>query len=176
MDFSLKSGKIKFVLLGGGLYLLWLLVYHLVIKEYTTWDYWLNYSIVYFSNQLFSLFGVETFIEVESNHVLLMKELSMHGGVWVGDNCNGFKLFSIFSIFILAFPGNIISKIWYIPVGLVIIHFANITRVMALLLINDYNPAYLDFNHNYTFTIFVYGIIFLLWLFWIKRYGLKNEA
>jgi len=172
----LKSNKFRFVLLGAVIYLVWLLVYHLGIKEYTNWDYNLNYTIVYLSREIFGLFGVETFMEIESDHVLLIKNLSTHKGVWVGDNCNGFKLFSIFSIFIIAFPGNQNSKFWFIPFGLIVIHLANIIRVMSLLLINDYNPAYLDFNHNYTFTVFVYGIIFLLWLLWIKKYGLKDET
>ena len=172
----MRSSKLKFVILGAGIYLAWLIIYHLVIKEYTNWDYWLNYNIVYLSHQLFSVFGVETFIDIESDHVALIKDLSMHKGVWVGDNCNGFKLFSIFSIFIIAFPGDRRSKWLYIPLGIIIIHFANVFRVMALLLINDYNPAYLDFNHNYTFTIFVYGVIFLLWLFWIKKYARQHES
>ncbi len=175
MKLPFQSSKIKFVLLGGGMYLLWLLIYHLFIKEHTSWDFWLNYNIVVMAKNFFDVFGVETFLEIESNHVVLIKDLSLHKGVWVGDNCNGFKLFSIFSIFILAFPGDRSSKGWFIPLGLVLIHLANIIRVMALLLINDYNPAYLDFNHNYTFTIFVYGIIFLLWLYWIKRYGEKQR-
>lgn len=175
---KIKQPKLKFILLGGGFYLLWLLLYHLVVKEYTEWDYWLNYNIVYLSQQFFDWFGVATYIDIESNHVALIKDFSLHKGVWVGDNCNGFKLFSIFSIFLIAFPGNLRSKFWFIPVGLVVIHLANIIRVMALLLINDYNPAYLDFNHNYTFTIFVYGIIFLLWMVWIKRYGasIRDDA
>ncbi len=171
----LKTKKYRFVLLGGGLYLTWLLIYHLVIKEYTNWDFDLNYNIVYLSAQLFNFFGIETFIDIESNHVALIKNLSQHQGVWVGDECNGFKLFSIFSIFIIAFPGNIYSKFIFIPIGIMIIHFANILRIMALLLINDYNPSYLDFNHNYTFTILIYGVIFLLWLFWLKKYSIKNE-
>ena len=176
MDFSLTSNKLKFVLLGCGMYLLWLLVYHLGIKEYTAWDYELNENIVKISQRVFGWFGYETFIEIESDHVILTRNLTLENSVWVGDECNGFKLFSIFSIFIIAFPGNLISKLWYIPLGLVIIHAANIVRIMSLLLISDYNPAYLDFNHLYTFTIFVYGIIFLLWVMWIRKYGVKNET
>ena len=170
-----KKNILKFILIGLTLYLGWLLIYHFLIKEYTNWDYWLNYNIVYISHHIFAVFSIETFIDIESNHVVLIKDLSMNSGVWVGDNCNGFKLFSIFSIFLIAFPGNGISKIWFIPLGMILIHLANIIRVMALLVINDYNPAWLDFNHNYTFTVFVYVIIFLLWLFWLKKHGAKIE-
>jgi exosortase/archaeosortase family protein len=148
----------------------------MVIKEYTLWDYYLNYNIADLTIKFFSLFGVETFMDIESDHVRVFLSNSDYSGVWVGDNCNGFKLFSIFSIFILAFPtNNWRSKLWYIPLGLIIVHLANIIRIMALILINDANPSYLDFNHDYTFTIFVYGIIFGLWWWWLKKYSFKNE-
>ena len=169
-----RKDVLRFAGLGIGLYVLWLIIYHFVITAHTNWDFWLNYNIVSLSHHLFHFFGVETFIDIESNHVALLKDLAKHSGVLVGDNCNGFKLFSIFSIFIIAFPGNLLSKFIFIPIGMVLIHLANIIRVMALLLINDYNPAYLDFNHDYTFTLFVYLVIFLLWLYWIKRYGKKS--
>ena len=174
MQINLKKSYV-FVLVGVSLYILWLLLYQYVIKAYTLWDYYLNYNIVEISNALLNFFGIPSYIDVESDHVLLLKDSGYNAGVWVGDNCNGFKLFSIFSIFLIAYPGSRKSKIWYIPFGLVIIHLANIIRVMALFIIGDHYPEWLDFNHLYTFTAFVYGVIFLLWLFWIKRFGYKLQ-
>jgi exosortase family protein XrtF len=171
LQISKNKRILQFLITAAILYTVWLLVYYLIIKKYTTWDYTVNYSIVYLAEQFFHIFNVFTFIEVESDHVLLMLDGGNNRGIWVGDECNGFKLFSIFTIFILAFPGNIKAKIWFIPLGLLLIHLANVIRIMALVLINNYHHKYLDFNHLYTFTIFVYGIIFLLWYWWAKRYA-----
>lgn len=169
---SIKENKIvQFVLIGSISYVIWLLAYNTIIKSYTNWDYALNENISDISIWLFDLFGVNANKEIDSDHVIVSLLNSNHRGVWVGDNCNGFKLFSIFSIFILAYPENWKSKIWYIPLGVIIVHLANIIRIMALVLINDYNPAYLDFNHDYTFTIFVYSIIFGLWYLWLKKFA-----
>lgn len=166
---------VKFLITSALLYIAWLIIYYLGIKTYTNWDYNLNYSIVYFAEQLFQLFGTLSYIEIESDHVLFILDGGNRRPILIGDECNGFKLFSIFTIFLLSFPGNIKSKLWFIPMGLVIIHFANVIRVMALALINNYHPRFLDFNHLYTFTVFVYAIIFLLWYWWAKKYALNGK-
>jgi exosortase family protein XrtF len=168
---SLKHPVVRFLVIGALLYFLWLLLYYFFIKVYTDWDYYLDFSIVYFAQQLLDVFGYVTMIEIESDHVILMLDHTTNTGVWVGDECNGFKLFSIFAIFIIAFPGSWKTKAWFIPLGLLLIHIANIIRVCALLLIYEQYPTSLDFNHLYTFTIFVYSIIFLLWWWWAKKYG-----
>jgi len=166
----IKKNKIlSFFLLAAGLYISWLLIYYLLINKYTSWDFELNYNIVYLAHKGFDLFGVVSHIELESDHVLLLLDAGTNRPILVGDECNGFKLFSIFSIFILAFPGSIKKKMWFIPMGLLLIHLANVIRIMALVLINTYYPKYLDFNHLYTFTIFVYSIIFFLWYYWAKN-------
>lgn len=166
---------IRFLLLGGTVYVVWMLLYELVIRPYTPLDFYVNFSITQISQWLFSIMGVETFIDIESDHVVLVTDPGMSIGVWIGDQCNGLKLFAIFSLLIILLPGNRKSKYWFIPVGLLIIHAANIFRVMMLLIIFDKYPQFLDFNHKYTFTIFVYAVIFALWLWWAKKYA-GNES
>ncbi|MGV6860149.1 MAG: exosortase X [Putridiphycobacter sp.] len=173
-NFIKKHKKIiQFIVVGGGLYLLWTLFYNIYVKEQTDWDYYLNDNISNLTIFLLELFGYDSMKEIDSDHVIVSLVNSNHRGVWVGDNCNGFKLFSIFSIFMLAFPANWKSKVWFIPLGIIIVHLANVIRIAALVLINDANPALLDFNHDYTFTIFVYAIIFGLWFWWLKKYSQK---
>ena len=168
---NFKNPVVKFILKAGGLYLIWLVVYYLLIKPYTDWDYYLNLNIVWLTHELMGFFGMLTYIDIESDMVVLIMEGGNDMGLKIGDQCNGFKLFSIFSIFIIAFPGSWKKKLWYIPLGLILIHFANVFRAACLVYINNYYPRYLDFNHLYTFTIFVYSIIFLLWYIWAKKHG-----
>lgn len=168
-----KKG-IQFIVVGLSLYIGWLLTYQFYVKPHTILDYRLNSKIVEDAVDLLNIFGVQSYLEIESDHVLLLKDSSyQNAGVWVGDNCNGFKLFSIFSIFLLAYPGKWLTKIWYIPLGLLVIHWANVIRVAALFQISDHYPDWLNFNHLYTFTAFVYIIIFALWIIWIRKYGVK---
>ncbi len=172
---TLAQKKIlRFLIIGAVAYVLLLLFYELVIRPYTPIDYEINYNIAQTGQFLFSIFGVETVIDVESDHVSLMRDAFSRTGVWIGDQCNGFKLFSLFSLLIILLPGNRKSKYWFIPLGIIIIHLVNVFRIMALLIVFEKYPLSLDFNHKYTFTILVYAVIFGLWWWWARKYS-RNE-
>jgi len=47
----------------------------------------------------------------------------------------------------------------------------NVIRIMLLLKLISVNPELFQFNHNYTFTISVYSLIFILWFVWAKFFG-----
>ena len=61
------------------------------------------------------------------------------------------------------------KKLWFIPLGIFIVHTANAIRIAALTIISAENPKALDFNHNITFQVIVYGLIFLLWYWWVQK-------
>ena len=92
-------------------------------------------------------------------------------GLYIADSCAGVPLMALFAGFIIAYPGSIVRKLIYIPLGLGIIHFINIARIVGLAIVTLYAPEMLDFNHHYTFTIIVYACIFLLWILWVNRFS-----
>ena len=155
------------------LYIAWFLLYELVIKPYTTIDEKLIGLIINQAAFVLRLFGYKTYQDREDQGMQLMGIDGAHP-VWIGSPCNAMTLFAFFALFVLAFPGNVKNKLWFIPTGIILIHIANLLRVMGLALINYYAPEYLDFNHTYTFTIFVYAIIFSLWMWWVN-YSLKQS-
>jgi len=157
----------RFFIFAAALYVSWFLLYELVIKPYTSIDEKLIGLLITQAIFFLRVFGYETY---QNHQDLDMQLMGIDGAhpVWIGTPCNALTLFAFFTFFVLAFPGNAKSKLWFIPAGIIIIHIANILRVMGLALVNFYAPEYLDFNHTYTFTIFVYIIIFSLWMWWIK--------
>jgi exosortase/archaeosortase family protein len=86
------------------------------------------------------------------------------------DSCNGLLIFFIYlSIITASFePWRRILK--YAFTGVAIIYTLNVIRISALTIIAIKSPEHLDFNHHYTFTVIVYGIILLLW----KKFFDKN--
>lgn len=94
-------------------------------------------------------------------------------GVWIGEPCNGLKVFGLFSIFIIAFKGKWIHKIWYILLGILILHITNAIRIAILTIISAEQPTLLDFNHNITFQVLVYSLVFGLWYFWVNKLSKK---
>ena len=92
-------------------------------------------------------------------------------GLFISPACDGLNLMALFAGFIIAFPGKLRSKLWFIPLGILLIDALNVLRIVLLSLILLYKPSALAFNHSYTFTLVVYVVIFLLWLFWMKHYS-----
>ena len=92
-------------------------------------------------------------------------------GVWIGEPCNGIKIFGLFTIFIISFNGSWINKLWYIPLGILILHLFNIVRISILTYISAVDPFILDFNHNITFQMITYFAMLGLWYIWILKFS-----
>jgi exosortase family protein XrtF len=112
--------------------------------------------------------GYKTFASKEVNDFQVFG-IDGSNGVWIGGACNGITLMFLFAIFVIAYPGNVKNKLWYVPLGILIVHTINIVRIIALALIAYYDYTYLDFNHTYTFTFLAYSAVFGLWMIWVNK-------
>lgn len=155
----------RFLISFGVLALIWYPLYYFVIQKYTSLDMLVIDTTLQTSKAILNTFGYTSFIE---GRVLRIAGTS---GLWVGDNCNAVALFALFSGFIISFPGNIKSKLWFIPAGIILVFIMNCLRMVFLAIIDTYSRAWTEFNHTYTFTILIYGFIFGLWMFWVNRYS-----
>lgn len=155
----------RFLISFGFLALIWYPLYYFVIQKYTSLDMLVIDTTLQTSKAILNTFGYTSFIE---GRVLRIAGTS---GLWVGDNCNAVALFALFSGFIISFPGNIKSKLWFIPAGIILVFIMNCLRMVFLAIIDTYSRAWTEFNHTYTFTILIYGFIFGLWMFWVNRYS-----
>jgi exosortase/archaeosortase family protein len=94
--------------------------------------------------------------------------------VRIGASCNGLEPLVLFAIFIIAYPGKTLHKLWFIPSGIVIIHLINIIRNYVLTLMVYFKMPSFDFFHRYVFVILVYLIIFGFWMLWVNHFSLKG--
>ena len=163
----------RFFTYAAVLYVAWFLLYELVIKPYTDIDEKFIGVIINQASFILRLLGFTTYQQREDMDLQIMGIDGAHP-IWIGSPCNAISLFAFFTLFVLAFPGNAKSKLWFIPTGILLIHITNLLRVIGLVLINFYAPEYLDFNHTYTFTILVYALIFSLWMWWVN-YTIKQN-
>lgn len=162
----------QFLLVAAILYVGWLMVYEGIVGPDGRLDYWLSANIAAASAGLLQVLG---FAAGATNGV---PELLMNGrpAVLVGSPCDGLVLYALFSGFIIAFPGPVRPKLWFIPLGIAALYLLNIVRVGALALNHYYAHQSVDFNHHYTFSFVVYGCICLLWMGWVRRYGTPAAA
>ncbi len=93
----------------------------------------------------------------------------------VYEGCNGLNVFIIFLAFLLSYGRLRKALLWFVPMGLVLIHLFNLARIALLYHVTLYYPDYTYFTHKYLFTAIIYGVIFLLWLWWVvKLYPAKK--
>ncbi len=180
---DLKKPELNFLFLFTPLILLWFFFFHYLYKI----DDFLNLEIDLLtnfssllsnqSNSLLSFFKFRTTTEVHGDMVITkILDYPFSHGVWIGEPCNGIKIFGLFTIFIIAFKGRSFDKLWFIPIGIIILHFINVIRVAILTYISATNPYILDFNHNITFQLIVYLSMLGLWYWWIVQFSRINEA
>ena len=91
------------------------------------------------------------------------------GGITVVYSCLGFGVMSFFVAFVVAWPRrSIISKLWFIPMGLLLIQAMNIARFIIITLFwgNSYYSSLVD--HHTIFNTILYGTLLAGIYFWIN--------
>jgi len=167
---------IRFLFLAAALYLGWYLLYEFLLRPHGGLDRAVIDSLMAWSSGILTLLGQELIPEpVNAEHI---RTIGVQGGhlLWIGDPCNGVGLFAVFLIFLTAYPGPWKHKIWFGALGLFSIHLINALRVVALCLIVKVDYELLNFNHDYTFYVVVYGWVFLLWAIWVRYFAPTSKA
>jgi len=167
---SLSPGSsaplVRFAVLAGVFYLLWFFGYEHYLAADGRLDVALSHNLAVVSAAGLRLLGYVVTVSADARPLIT---LSGQPAVIVGHECNGLVLYALFGGFILAFPGPLRRKLWFVPLGLLLIYALNVLRIMALCLNNYYSRQTVDFNHHYTFTAIVYASIFGLWMWWATR-------
>lgn len=168
---GLKNPLYTFLFSAVGLYAIWYGLYEFWLKDNSGLDNWIISHIVNHARVVFNFLGAELQPVREGLDAWNWMALKDSVGVIVGPPCNGLALFALFIIFIISFPGPWKHKAWYLPLGIVLIHLVNVLRVIALVSIVKWNEEWLEFNHDYTFTILVYLFVFLFWYIWVSKFS-----
>lgn len=101
--------------------------------------------------------------------------ITYESGSWLAINlsCSGFKqLLQAFFLFLL-YPGKLKHKLWFIPLAMLLMHGANIIRLVGVSITLYYFPDWWEFSHDYIFRFVFYLILFLLWMWWEEKFRLK---
>lgn len=90
--------------------------------------------------------------------------------VTVAPECTSLKQWMHWLFLMLIFPGPWKHKAWYIPLGLVIVEFTNVVRVVGIALFLRPFPHDFALAHDVIFKIMFYVVIFLMWMIWVERF------
>lgn len=161
----------KFVAVFGGVYLLLSMCYYLYLNQ----DYaGLNYpdpvtsQVAYQTQQLLDYTNYQAHIFNTSGHPSVTMYLNKQSVYRVIEGCNAMSVMILFVSFVLAFAKAWKKTALFILSGLLLIYIVNVLRLVALAIIKYEYPEYDHISHEILFPAVIYGMVILLWLYWIK--------
>lgn len=151
----------QFLLKGLAIYGIWYVVYDLYLLPDGRLDEWLSVNVANVRAFLMGALGFEAVADYRS---VLMAGVP---GVKIINGCNGLTTIGLFIGFVAAFPGSWKRRLWFIPLGILVVYLANIFRVLVMLGLQLYWPAAFDPMHSFGMTTFFYVVVFGLWMAWV---------
>ncbi|GHV70572.1 hypothetical protein FACS189420_2220 [Bacteroidia bacterium] len=129
---------------------------------------WLTVAAAWFTR----LFPDTQNLIVENIHLYFPK-----GGITINIlwGCTGIKQMFIYTGIMLFYRGPFLKKLWYIPMGWIILSVYNVIRIAAIVLLTNGYPEKFDSLHNGILRYIYYGIVFLLWVIWEEFIVSKNK-
>jgi len=94
----------------------------------------------------------------------------------VVEGCNAVSVMILFVAFVFAFWEGIKPALFFALAGIVIIYVLNVIRVALFVISLKQYPQYRDFLHDIAFPGVIYGVVFLLWVYWIKKIPVQKES
>lgn len=95
------------------------------------------------------------------------------------EGCNSVSIVILFTSFIIAFAQNFKKTLLFLFAGAVLIYAVNILRIAFLAYALYHYPEYEKVLHNVVFPGIIYGMVFVLWMMWVrmlKETNLKNHV
>src|SRR5690554_7241579 len=89
------------------------------------------------------------------------------------EGCNAASVIILFVSFIISFAERFKKTFIFLLAGAVLIYVVNIIRI-ALLAIALYEfPDYQEVLHSVIFPAVIYGMVFILWIVWVRTLNAK---
>lgn len=108
---------------------------------------------------------------MEPNNIMRYDNGNAARIVWA---CTGLKQAYIFTCIIGFYYGSLKNKLWYIPLGLIVVYLFNIFRIVVVVAVMYNHKRYFDFVHEELFKYLFYGVIFIMWVFWVEKIAIKK--
>ena len=119
------------------------------------------------------VFGMD-FI-TQDRTIAFINKTGSYSAVTVAPECTSLKQWLHWLFLMLIFPGPWKHKAWYIPLGLIIVEFTNVARVVGIALFLVHFPNDFELAHDVIFKIMFYLVIFLMWMIWVERFLHKKD-
>ncbi|WP_204346771.1 exosortase family protein XrtF [Psychroserpens algicola] len=169
---------VKFILTFLSVYFVLTLAYKYYLDLSDGSKYYPDYITHLVANQselVLNAFGYDTVIVSHPDEPSMKLIVKNKFVARVVEGCNSISIIILFVSFIAAFSARFKSTFIYMLSGSVLIYSVNLLRI-AILSIGLYNyPWRRDILHTVIFPMIIYGIVFLLWMFWVNRFSKQQK-
>lgn len=166
-----------------GIFILITLVIHFSYRYWATQAYFpitdlMNSMHDYLANRVFveSSWFIQNVLGMEITTIDRTMYWGNTGYIAITYGCSGLKQILQFALLMMLFPGPWKHKLWYIPMGMFIVHLTNLFRIIGLAEVLVIIPDYWKFSHDYLFRPFFYVVIFSLWVIWVEKFKNKSST
>ncbi len=172
---------VRFVLLFLGTYLVLLLLYSLYLNASKGGNYQPDFVTNLVANQSKAIilsFGYSAEVVPHSSHTSMQLFINNQYLAEIIEGCNSISVIILFIAFIVAFAQQFKITFFYILAGCVLIYSVNLMRIAILAIALYKFPQQQEFLHGIIFPAIIYGMVFLLWVYWVRfisKTNVKNE-
>lgn len=173
------KGVIRFLLIFIGSYVLLSVGYHFYLSLSKAGAYFPDYithQVARASEKLICKMGFP--VDTAPHQTLDGIKLLVHKRYVsvVVEGCNGVSVMILFLAFVLSFYQGFKKTILFSLTGLAVIYGFNIVRIAVITVLYYRFPQYQEVLHQLLFPALLYGMVFLLWMYWVKQFKLKKYA
>ena len=164
-----------FLLKIFGFYLFWLVSEYFLSHELAIYGrLWSFFYHILLKTLQWSSIGVLQLMGHELVHGYNSLAIVGSYGVIIGNPCVGLGLSYGFAALIISYPGPLKSKLWFIPVGILLILAINTVRVVLLVKQTFTTGGFVKMEAHDLFNNLIYLVIFLLWVVWVQFIVKRN--
>lgn len=174
--FKYKS-VVRFVVLFLGTYLVlgFLYAYYLnsAQADSNKPDY-VTYMVAKQTSDVLNAIGYTA--KIEPGNGIPMLELHVEG-IYLAriiEGCNAVSVIILFMAFVIAFAARLKNTILFLLAGSALIYGVNVLRIVILSVAIYEYPEYQEFLHGVVFPAVIYGMVFLLWIVWVRKIALPT--
>ena len=122
-------------------------------------------------NKVSRMLGYDTRIEQNTDELSIKFMINGDYASRIIEGCNSVSIIILFLAFIIAFSGGLRQTILFGIFGSLMIYVVNILRIIALSILYHQYPKYQTILHDLLFPSVIYGLVFVLWITWVKYFS-----
>ena len=174
--FKKYKSVIQFIVLFLGTYIVLSAIYAYYLKVSVSSGFppdYLTNLVARQSAAVLDAFGYNAVLEVSTIKKGVLLTIENRYTVNIVEGCNAASVIILFVSFIISFAEKFKKTALFLLAGAVLIYVVNILRIAVLTIALYKFPEYQDVLHSVLFPAVIYGMVFILWIVWVKTLNAK---